>query len=94
MNTVVYVPSGKIYEGVFVEDTAIVQWLGRSWVYLRAGPNTFRRHPISTDQPVSDDDYVVRDILPGSEIVIQGAQVLLSEEAKSELRGGANDDND
>ena len=92
MNTTVYVPSGKTYEGVFVEDTAIVQWQGRSWVYLRAGPHTFRRHPISTDQPVSDDDYVVQDIPPGSEIVIQGAQVLLSEEAKSELRGG--DDND
>ena len=67
-----------------------MQWLGRSWVYLRTGPDTFKRHPISTDQPVSDDDYVVQDI-QGSEIVIRGAQVLLSEEAKSELRGGDND---
>lgn len=92
MNTTVYVPSGKTYEGVFVEDTAIVQWQGRSWVYLRAGPDTFRRHPISTDQPVSDDDYVAQDIPPGSEIVIRGAQVLLSEEAKSELRGGGDND--
>jgi hypothetical protein len=92
MNTTVYVPSGKTYEGVFLEDTAIVQWQGRSWVYLRAGPDTFKRHPISTDQPVSDDDYVVQDIPPGSEIVIQGAQVLLSEEAKSELRGGVDND--
>ena len=92
MSTVVYVPSGKTYEGVFVEDTAIVRWQGRSWVYLRAGPDTFKRHPISTDQPVSDDDYVVRDIPAGSEIVMRGAQVLLSEEAKSELRGA--DDND
>lgn len=92
MNTTVYVPSGKTYEGVFLEDTGIVQWQGRSWVYLRAGPDTFKRHPISTDQPVSDDDYVVQDIPPGSEIVIQGAQVLLSEEAKSELRGGGDND--
>ena len=92
MNTIVYVPSGKTYEGVFLEDTAIVQWQGRSWVYLRAGPDTFKRHPISTDQPVSDDDYVVQDIPPGSEIVIRGAQVLLSEEAKSELRGSGDND--
>lgn len=92
MSAVVYVPSGKTYEGVFVEDTAIVRWQGRSWVYLRAGPDTFKRHPISTDQPVSDDDYVVQDIPAGSEIVMRGAQVLLSEEAKSELRG--DDDND
>lgn len=92
MNTTVYVPSGKTYEGVFVEDTAIVQWQGRSWVYLRTGPDTFKRHPISTDQPVSDDDYVVQDIPAGSEIVIRGAQVLLSEEAKSELRGGGDND--
>jgi hypothetical protein len=92
MNTTVYVPSGKTYEGVFVEDTAIVQWQGRSWVYLRAGADTFKRQPISTDQPVSDDDYVVRDIPGGSEVVMRGAQVLLSEEAKSELRDV--DDND
>lgn len=92
MSTIVYVPSGKTYEGVFVEDAAIVRWQGRSWVYLRTGPDTFKRHPISTDQPVSDDDYVVRDIPAGSEIVMRGAQILLSEEAKSELRGA--DDND
>jgi hypothetical protein len=92
MNTVVYVPSGKTYEGVFVEDTAIVHWQGRSWVYLRVGPDRFKRHLISTDQPVSDDDYVVRDIPLGAEIVMRGAQVLLSEEAKSGLRGGADND--
>jgi hypothetical protein len=92
MNPVVYVPSGKMYEGVFVEDTAIVHWQGRSWVYLRAGPENFKRHLISTDQPVSDDDYVVRDIPLSTEIVIRGAQVLLSEEAKSELRGNADND--
>jgi hypothetical protein len=92
MNTTVYVPSGKTYQGVFVEDTAIVRWQGRSWVYLRAGPDTFKRHPISTDQPVSDDDYVVQDIPVGAEIVLQGAQVLLSEEAKSELRGDSDND--
>jgi hypothetical protein len=92
MNTTVYVPSGNTYEGVFVEDTAIVRWQGRSWVYLRVGDDAFKRHPISTDQPVSDDDYVVRDIPSGSEIVIRGAQVLLSEEAKSELRSGGDDD--
>lgn len=92
MNTTVYVPSGKTYDGVFVEDTAIVRWQGRSWVYLRAGADAFKRYPISTDQPVSDDDYVVRDLPPDSEIVLRGAQVLLSEEAKSELRGTADDD--
>jgi hypothetical protein len=61
-------------------------------VYLRVGPNLFKRRLISTDQPVSDDDYVVRDIAPDAEIVTRGAQVLLSEEAKSELRGGADND--
>jgi multidrug efflux pump subunit AcrA (membrane-fusion protein) len=92
MNTIVYVPSGRTYQGVFVEDTAIVRWQGRSWVYLRVDPQTFKRHPINTDQPVSDDDYVVRDIPPGSEIVMRGAQAILSEEAKSELRGAGDND--
>lgn len=92
MNAVVYVPSGKTYQGVFVEDTAIVRWQGRPWVYLRVDSSHFKRQLIRTDQPVSDDDYIVREITPGSEIVIRGAQVLLSEEAKSELRGGGDDD--
>jgi hypothetical protein len=91
MNTTVYVPSGRTYQGVFVEDTAIVRWQGRSWVYLRISPETFKRHPISTDQPISDDDFVVPDIPSGSEIVVRGAQALLSEEAKGELRGDDND---
>lgn len=92
MNTTVYVPSGKTYDGVFVEDTAIVRWQGRSWVYLRVGPETFKRHPINTDQPVSDDDYLVRDIPAGADLVLRGAQVLLSEEAKNELRGAGDND--
>lgn len=92
MNTTVYVPSGKTYEGVFIEDTAIVRWQGRSWVYLRLGQDVFKRHLISTDQPVSDDDYIVHDIPSGSAIVIRGAQALLSEEAKSELQGGGDND--
>jgi hypothetical protein len=68
-----------------------VRWQGRSWVYLRISPETFKRHPISTDQPISDDDFVVPDIPSGSEIVVRGAQALLSEEAKGELRGDDND---
>ncbi|WP_235999874.1 efflux RND transporter periplasmic adaptor subunit [Bradyrhizobium uaiense] len=92
MNAIAYVPSGKTYEGVFVEDTAIVRWQGRSWVYLRTGPDTFKRYPINTDQPVSDDDYVVRGLPSRSEVVIRGAQVLLSEEAKSVLQGSGDND--
>ena len=92
MNIIVHVPYGKTYEGVIVDGAAIVHWQGQPWVYLRVGPDTFRRNPISTDQPVSDDAYVARDIPSGSEIVIQGAQALLSEETKSEQQ--SSDDND
>jgi hypothetical protein len=92
MNTSVYVPSGKTYAGVFVEDTAIVRWQGRAWIYLRVGPDVFVRHLINTDQPVSDDDYVARDVPPNAEVVVRGAQVLLSEEARSKLPGSGDDD--
>ena len=61
-------------------------------MYLRVGPETFKRHPINTDQPVSDDDYVVRDIPAGADVVLRGEQVLLSEEAKNELRGAGDND--
>ena len=61
-------------------------------MYLRVGPETFKRHPINTDQPVSDEDYVVRDIPAGADVVLRGAQVLLSEEAKNELRGAGDND--
>ena len=40
-------------------------------MYLRVGPDTFKRHPINTDQPVSDDDYVVRATPAGEYLVVE-----------------------
>lgn len=94
MNTIAFMPSSKVVEGVVVPEAAIVRWQGSAWVYLKIGLDTFARHQITTDLPVSDDDYVVRTMPQGSEVVVQGAQALLSEETKNQLQAGGGADND
>lgn len=95
MSADVFLASGRAVEGMVVDESAVVRWQGRAWVYLRIGPETYKRHAIRTDLPVSDGDYVVQDIPRDAQVVVRGAQALLSEEAKSQLGvqapGGDND---
>ena len=55
-----------------VPDGAIVSWNGRSWTYVRRSATQFSRREPSF-------------ITPGTEVVISGAQQLLSEEMRSQL---------
>lgn len=73
--------------GAVIPADAIVWWQDRAWIYRRSSPDAFTRVPISTNQPASGG-YVVPDLPPGSEIVTRGAQLLLSEEFRAQLRVG------
>lgn len=94
MSISVFVPSETVVDGVVVQDTAVVRWQGSSWVYLQVADDAFARHRIATDLPTSDDDYIVQSIPRDRPVVVRGAQALLSEETKNELRGGAGADAD
>jgi hypothetical protein len=89
MNVLALLPTGATVSGVTVPASAIVWWQDRAWAYhLRAGPNTFTRKEILTGLPAPGGGYIVKDLPTNSEIVTQGAQLLLSEEFRAQNQVG------
>jgi len=86
MNVLAFLPTGKTVDGVAVPASAVVWWQNRAWVYQRAGPDKFVRVEIATDLPAQGGGYVVADIPKDAEIVTGGAQLLLSEEFRSQIQ--------
>jgi hypothetical protein len=88
MNVLALVPVDSTIEGVVVPGPAIVWWQGHAWVYVRTGPSTFARRAIATDYPLPQGGYLVRTLTSGTEVVVQGAQMLLSEEFRAQVQAG------
>ncbi len=88
ISMVVFVPSDVSSDGVVIPRASIVWWQGRAWIYLKKSPDRFVRREIPTNMPTADGGYVVRQLADGSEAVTQGAQMLLSEEQKSQAGQG------
>ncbi|ACA18088.1 conserved hypothetical protein [Methylobacterium sp. 4-46] len=92
MSCLVFVPSTRAVAGIAVPEDAIVHWQGGAWFYRGVGPDAFARHPLGTDAPMSADTFVVAGLPEETEIVLRGAQALLSEEMKSQIRVSGDDD--
>jgi hypothetical protein len=88
MNVLAFLPLEATVAGVAVPGPAIVWWQGHAWVYVRTGPSTFARRAITTDYPLPDGGYLVRTLASGTEVVVQGAQMLLSEEFRAQVQVG------
>jgi hypothetical protein len=71
--------------GVVIPSNAVVWYAGKAWAYFKAGQDKgyvqFIRKPISTDTEV-DEGWFNQGITENSEVVVSGAQLLLSEEFK------------
>ncbi len=88
MNVLAFLPSGSSSEAANVPASAIVWWQGRAWVYRRTDRDTFVRSEITTDLPAAGGGYFIRDVPKDSEIVTRGAQLLLSEEFRTQIQVG------
>jgi hypothetical protein len=71
--------------GVVIPNSAVVWYAGTPWIYLKQGKQQFLRKPISTDTEV-DSGWFNQNISTDSEIVTRGAQLLLSEEFKYQIK--------
>lgn len=79
-------------QGVTVPTSAIVWYSGQPWVYRRDDDDRFTRLPVRTDQETDGGWFNhTTGLQPGDEIVITGAQLLLSEEFKYQI-DNENDD--
>ena len=76
--------------GAIIPNTAVVWYAGKPWAYFKQGQNKagldqFVRKPISADSEVGsgiDSGWFNANISADSEVVVTGAQLLLSEEFK------------
>lgn len=90
MNVIAHLPAGAPGEVLAIPASAVVWLHGEAWVYLQIGRNAFSRRQIPTTQPQADGGYVVaaRSLPASQPLVIEGAQLLLSQEFSAEINLG------
>jgi len=76
--------------GVVIPSNAVVWYAGVPWAYFKQGEDQFIRKPISTDTEI-DKGWFNKELGKNSEVVVSGAQLLLSEEFKYLIKN-ENDD--
>lgn len=91
MSVLAFLPARPGFEALEIPPSALVWLSGSAWVYLGTGTETFSRHPIPTDAPLPDGGFAVpvgTFPRPRPELVLKGAQVLLSEEFRAQIQVG------
>jgi len=79
---------GEPASGAIVPAAAVVHANGRAWIYVQTADTTFARREISLDRSTIGGWFVTHGVAAGDNAVIAGAQMLLSEEHKSEIQIG------
>jgi hypothetical protein len=81
---------GKASAGVIVPDTAVVWYADKAWVYRKQGVDKFVRIQINTDVEANNEAnngwFNATGVGVGDEVVTSGAQLLLSEEFKYQIK--------
>jgi len=75
-------------EGVFVPNSAVVWSRGASFVYVEMQPGRFARTPVLLNTPAAGGWIVTSGLAAGTRVVVSGAQQLLSEEFRSQIKVG------
>ena len=88
MNVLALLPTELAPGGVRVPASAAVWWQGTSWLYVQRGPGQFARVEVRDPQPTPDGFVVHGGVTAGDQVVARGAQLLLSEEFRSQVQVG------
>jgi hypothetical protein len=78
--------SGKSEHGVIVPRAAVVRFAGKEWVYRELTGDRFERREIVPAESTSEGYFVTENVAPGMQIVVLGAETLLSEELKAQIQ--------
>ena len=79
-----------VNNGIIIPSSAVVWYAGTPWAYFKEGKDQFIRKPIMADKEV-DSGWFNTGFDAKSEVVVRGAQLLLSEEFKYLIKN-ENDD--
>ena len=79
---------GKARDGVIIPAAAVVWHAGKAWAYVRDDdePDLFLRKEVSTAIELRGGWFNADNFEPDDEVVVSGAQLLLSEELKFQIR--------
>ena len=80
----VALPAGPEEAGYLILDSAVVWTDGKAWVYMRRDGNRFLRREITADTRGRGGWFVAGGFSPGEQVVVTGAQLLLSAEFLSQ----------
>lgn len=69
-----------------VPNAALVRYDGQDWLYEDVESEHYTKRKVSLKEPVADGWLVTGDIDPQGRVVTVGAEVLLSEELKSQIQ--------
>jgi len=72
-------------QGLDIPAAAIVWYGGQPWAYVRTRPTLFERRAVDQGMPRNGDYLVTTGFKAGEEVVVRGAQLLLSEESRALL---------
>ena len=92
---VAYLPVADSQQrGLFIPSGALVWYGGQPWVYIQLDKDRFARRVVPQQSPGNDGFYVTQEFKPGDAIVVRGAQLLLSEEFRAQIKTGEEGDDD
>ena len=77
---------GATLNGVAISLRAVVWYAGKAWVYVMSGNDEFTRYEVNPQQESGDHWIVTNGLSPGDKVVVGGAQLLLSEEQKYQIK--------
>jgi len=77
---------GNTRDGVVVPSAAVVWHGGKAWAYVKEKDDLFVRREVSTAQELANGWFDANHFEAGDEVVVSGAQLLLSEEQKLQIR--------
>lgn len=82
---------GTARQGVLIPSDAVVWYLGKAWAYRKQGEDKFVRQLVDTAQSADNGWFDATGFKEGDVLVTSGAQLLLSEELKFQIKN-ENDD--
>ncbi len=88
----VYLPAGDAAPGSMIPASAIIWWQGRAWVYTQDRPDRFVRRALPPDQSMEGGWFVPTGFAHGEKVVVSGAQMLFSEEQRTQSTAGGDTD--
>ena len=94
MNVTANMPSAGTQSGFLVPSAAVVWLQDKAWVYVKKSAAGFNRVEIPTSTPVDEGYFVSGVFSPGDQIVVKGAQALMSAESTPKAEGGGGEDED